>query len=295
MYNTVYPFRQEYPITSNWQHHKNTGGERAKYAGTDFGTPVGVDILAPQDGTCSSHVDHHGGKYALLVNSEFLWILLHLSEVTKIGNVRAGEKIGLTGNTGWTTGPHTHIELRKNGVNIDPEPYLLNAKKKMIEKYEQEIRELKARISGLELKYKTDLATANSAKTVLQKTVENQETSLSQQKSRYEELLKDKEEVLNQVSKLENRKLGLELDLAETKLSLKRYNNIVYVSIQYFNLLSRTIKYGIRRAIQKSKISFKPSVYFRYYRKYAIEIFERSRARFNFSNLFDILRSRRNG
>ena len=62
-------------------------------------------------------VDHGNGLSTLYA---------HMSALTVSAgqSVSAGQQVGLVGSTGSSTGPHLHFEVRINGSNVDPAPYL---------------------------------------------------------------------------------------------------------------------------------------------------------------------------
>ena len=67
------------------------------------------------------------GKYVILKHSDgYETVYAHLSEirVRQYQSVRKGEVIGLSGNSGNSTGPHLHFEVRKNSIKIDPKTVL---------------------------------------------------------------------------------------------------------------------------------------------------------------------------
>lgn len=120
------PISAEYPTTSPFGTRRSyNGGPYSSYhAGQDFGSPEGVPVLAPADGTVALAdaldvrgnaviVDHGGGVFS------GYW---HLSElrVTPGQAVRAGDVLGISGNTGLSTGAHLHWELRIYGIAVDP-------------------------------------------------------------------------------------------------------------------------------------------------------------------------------
>lgn len=66
--------------------------------------------------------DRVSGKYVILQHGNFTVSYCHLSRITvsKGQVVRAGEVVGITGNTGRSTGEHLHITAKFKGESIDP-------------------------------------------------------------------------------------------------------------------------------------------------------------------------------
>jgi murein DD-endopeptidase MepM/ murein hydrolase activator NlpD len=92
--------------------------------GLDIGVVVGTPVKTTMDGK----VIHAGwnnqgyGNLVIVENGEYRTYYAHLSSVpVSVGEtVSAGTTIGLSGNTGNSTGPHLHYEIRKNKFAIDP-------------------------------------------------------------------------------------------------------------------------------------------------------------------------------
>ncbi len=103
-------------------------GEWKEHSGIDIQAEEGSDILAFAAGT----VDYIGeseayGLYMQLTHPNGVSsFYAHCSDIcVKTGqSVAAGEKIGKVGDTGNATGPHLHLELKKDGTRIDPLPYV---------------------------------------------------------------------------------------------------------------------------------------------------------------------------
>ncbi len=92
--------------------------------GLDFGIVVGTPIKATMDGkVISAGWNEQGyGNLVIVENGPYRTYFAHLSSIpVEVGDtVTAGNTIGLSGNTGYSTGPHLHYEIRKNNVPIDP-------------------------------------------------------------------------------------------------------------------------------------------------------------------------------
>ena len=98
------------------------GAER--HSGLDLAVPIGSDVRATggarvkEIGTDSAY-----GQFVLLEHAQgYESMYGHLSRVIVApgDSVRAGQVIGLSGNSGRSTAPHLHFEIRRGGQSIDP-------------------------------------------------------------------------------------------------------------------------------------------------------------------------------
>ncbi len=99
------------------------------HGGLDFALPVGNNIYASAPGTVTYSGWNSGGYGYLVIISHGNGVQTyygHNSSLTcSVGQtVSAGDVIAKSGNTGRSTGPHCHFEIRVNGVTYNPEIYL---------------------------------------------------------------------------------------------------------------------------------------------------------------------------
>ncbi len=117
-----------FPVT-NWNVTSNFGYRWGRlHAGTDVGVPIGTTVRASRGGQVitAGWVGGYGNCVIIDHGDGVATRYGHLSEVTvSVGQyVDQGEQIALSGNTGRSTGPHLHFEIRINGEAVDPLPYL---------------------------------------------------------------------------------------------------------------------------------------------------------------------------
>lgn len=100
------------------------------HTGTDFAAPSGTAIYAAADGVITFMGWNGGqrtgyGRYTIIRhNNTYSTAYAHQSrfntKLRKGSRVKQGQVIGYVGSTGYSTGPHLHYEVIKNGEKINP-------------------------------------------------------------------------------------------------------------------------------------------------------------------------------
>jgi murein DD-endopeptidase MepM/ murein hydrolase activator NlpD len=101
-----------------------TSGEENYHKGIDISVPIGTDIHSGQGGkvTFAGNSGDYG-NVVIIENADGLTSkYAHLDSVSlSVGQeVKTGDIIGKSGNTGNSTGPHLHLEILKNGEYLNP-------------------------------------------------------------------------------------------------------------------------------------------------------------------------------
>ena len=106
-----------------------TQGYSSKHRALDIATSYAAPVYAVGDGVVvRAGWLFTGYGYSVIINhgNGLQTLYSHMKgPLVRVGErVKRGQMIGQVGSTGRSTGPHVHLEVRKNGVRVNPLPYL---------------------------------------------------------------------------------------------------------------------------------------------------------------------------
>ncbi len=119
------PVPKGWAISSSFNPHRihPVTGERRPHNGTDFPVPDNTPVTATGAGIVRiAHYSSSAGNYVEIEHdTHYKTRYLHLNHLSvKEGqHVRRGQRIGLSGHTGLSSGPHLHYELLRDGKPVD--------------------------------------------------------------------------------------------------------------------------------------------------------------------------------
>lgn len=126
------PVTNEFPINSpfGWREDPYIKGHQKFHGGIDFKCPIGTPVYAMADGEIDAagwvKEDDHQFDFGLRIRQnaiidgkQFILWYGHLSElkIKAVEQVKEGQLIALTGNTGHSTGPHLHVQAREKDTS----------------------------------------------------------------------------------------------------------------------------------------------------------------------------------
>ncbi|MEH2306531.1 murein hydrolase activator EnvC family protein [Nostoc sp.] len=123
----AYPSDASTSSPFGWRIHPILGYRRF-HAGLDFAASYGSKIRAADSGRVIFAGWYGGYGRAVIIDhgNGITTLYGHTSElyVSEGQAVERGQAIGAVGSTGFSTGPHLHFEVRRNGTPVDPANYL---------------------------------------------------------------------------------------------------------------------------------------------------------------------------
>jgi len=125
--SSYYGYRGKHPVT---------GKPNNFHRGIDIPAATGYNLRASASGKVITSTVLNGYGNTIIVDhgayngNTYTTLYAHNSRlVKKVGEtIKAGEVIGKIGSTGWSTGPHSHFEIRVNGKHTNPLEFVKSSK-----------------------------------------------------------------------------------------------------------------------------------------------------------------------
>ena len=128
----IHPVQDNYASSSGFGYRKDPFSRKYTFhSGDDFSARVGTPVVSTGEGRVkTSKVNGSFGNYIEIDHGNgFTTIYAHLSRrhVKKGQKVFRGQKIGEVGNTGRSTAPHLHYEVKYGRKSLDPSQYYFDS------------------------------------------------------------------------------------------------------------------------------------------------------------------------
>jgi murein DD-endopeptidase MepM/ murein hydrolase activator NlpD len=128
---SMFPLPLEYKEKITWGYEKDAIHPITKklttHLGIDVAAPTGTPVYAAAGGVVRKAEEQKGwGKLVVIEHGDaFTTFYAHLNEIeVETGSrVQKGAVIGRVGNTGQSTGPHLHYEVRQQGKHLNPSDF----------------------------------------------------------------------------------------------------------------------------------------------------------------------------
>ncbi len=131
-----WPFKVSVPMSSGFGYRPDQpAGAKPFHSGLDFNPGAGAPIQAIADGTVTSVIESDSGlgvhvtiRHQIngdVIDSVYAHMQFGSVAVSEGQSVKVGDRVGLVGSTGQSTGPHLHFELHPGGGEaVDPFTWL---------------------------------------------------------------------------------------------------------------------------------------------------------------------------
>ncbi len=125
----IWPIPDATTVTSNFgSREQPMEGASTNHNGIDISSSTGTSVVAAASGTVViSTYSASAGNYIMINHGGGVYtVYMHMSSlsVSVDEEVSQGQQIGLSGSTGYSTGPHLHFGIRINGSYVDPLSYV---------------------------------------------------------------------------------------------------------------------------------------------------------------------------
>ncbi|GHT66499.1 hypothetical protein FACS1894110_10280 [Spirochaetia bacterium] len=123
----IYPIKGRLTSPFGWRDDP-ISGVRRHHAAMDLAAAMGTPVKAAMDGKVAAvGFNATYGNYIILSHAngfQTMYAHLSLTSVKQGANILQGSKLGEVGSTGYSTGPHLHFAVYKNGRAVNPLEYL---------------------------------------------------------------------------------------------------------------------------------------------------------------------------